>query len=115
QVFAELYNDNYELVNEPEAFLKVAGPNNKEYDFVFSRTDDKYEINAGSFPSGDYEYTATTALAGNQFSKTGKFTIQSKDLELYDVIADHSVLSKLSARTNGEMFFISDSDQLVQR
>jgi hypothetical protein len=113
--FGELYNDNYELVNEPEAFLKLTGPNRKEYDYVFSRTDDKYDINAGSFPAGDYEYTATTALSGNQYSNSGRFTIQSKDLELYDVIADHSVLSKLSARTNGEMFFISESDQLIKR
>lgn len=113
--YGELYNDNYQLINEPEAVLKVTDINKKEYHFVFSRVDNHYEINAGSFPPGDYDFNATTATGGKKLVKKGKFTIKNKDLEYYDMIADHSVLSKLSTRTNGEMFFPENYDQLIKK
>ena len=115
QFYGELYNDNYQLVNVPEAFLKVTDMNRKEYEFVFSRVENHYEVSTGSFPPGDYEFIASTAIGSKKLTKKGKFTIKTKDLEFYDMIANHGVLSKLSSRSNGEMYFIQNYDKLIKK
>ena len=115
QFYGELYNDNYRLVNEPEALLKVTDTKKKEFDFVFSRVGNHYEVNAGSFPPDDYVYQAMTEIGSKKLIKKGKFTIKTKDLEFYDMIANHSVLSKLSARTNGAVFYPETTDKLLEK
>ncbi|MGE5355871.1 MAG: hypothetical protein ACM3PT_06480 [Deltaproteobacteria bacterium] len=115
QFYGELYNDNYQLINEPEAFIKVTDSNRKEYDYVLTRTNNHYELNAGVFPAGNYEFSATTTSGNKKLIKKGKFIIRSKDLEYYDMIADHSVLNKLSSRTGGAMFYPANSDKLVDK
>ncbi|MBP5758151.1 MAG: hypothetical protein J6W45_01970, partial [Bacteroidales bacterium] len=56
---AELYNDNYELVNTPEATLSVEG-NGKTLDFVFGKKSNYSQTSIGTLPQGKYSYTAKT-------------------------------------------------------
>lgn len=111
----ELYNDNFQPVNEPEAFLKIRDSKNKEFDYTFTRVENYYEIDAGVFPPGVYTYTANVDLGGKKHVKKGQFTIMAKDLEFYDMVANHALLSKLSTKTNGQMYFEKNLDQLVTK
>lgn len=111
----ELYNDNFQPVNEPEAFLKIRDSKNKEYDYTFTRVENYYEIDAGVFPPGVFTYTANVDLGSKKHLKKGQFTIVSKDLEFYDMVANHTLLSKLSSKTNGQMYFEKNIDQLVNK
>lgn len=111
----ELYNDNFQPVNEPEAFLKIKDSQNKEYDFTFTRVENYYEIDAGVFPPGVYSYSANVDLGGKKHLKKGQFTIVAKDLEFYDMVANHNLLSKLSNKTHGQMYFEKNIDQLVNK
>ena len=54
QFRAELYNQSYELVNEPEIKLNVKDAEGKEFKFLFNRTMQAYVLNAGRFPAGQY-------------------------------------------------------------
>ena len=105
--YGELYNDNYQRINEPEASLKIFDSSDRSYDFTFTRVDDHYEITTGSLFPGEYNYTATTKYNGETLTKKGKFTVKSTDLELYDIVADHNLMNKLSARTGGKMYYPS--------
>jgi len=113
QINAELYNDNFELINKPEAFIKIIDAKSKEFDFVFTRTDNSYSLNTGQFPAGNYHYIATVNYNGKTLTKKGEFDIQAKDLEKFDLVAKTGVLKKLSSKTDGKMYFDSQIDQLI--
>ena len=110
---AELYNDNFELINKPEAYLKIIDAKSKEYDFVFTRSENNYILNSGQFPVGHYRYIATVKYNGKTLTKKGKFDIQAKDLENFDLVARHRVLNNLSSRTNGKLYYENQMNALV--
>ena len=45
QFDAELYNDSYELVNDPEITIELFEESGAKYDFVFNRTSASYILN----------------------------------------------------------------------
>ncbi len=110
---AELYNDNYEPVNTYEAFLKIINDKGKEFDFVFSRIDNHYEINGEKFPAGNYNYIATIKYNGKNLTKKGKFKIVKKELEKFDLVAKHNILNNLSSKTGGKMYGFEQIDDLL--
>lgn len=109
----ELYNDNFELINKPEAYLKITDNHSKEFDFVFTREDNRYSLNAGQFPVGNYRFIANVKYNGKSIVRKGKFDIQEKDLEKFDLVARHDLLSKLSSKTNGKLFYKDQIDDLT--
>lgn len=100
---AELYNNSYELVNEPDVNMVIRNENNKDFTFTFSKTGRYYTLNAGFFPVGTYTFKATTNYSGNLLSYTGKFEVQPVQLELYETTANHSILRTLSQNSGGKM------------
>ena len=110
---AELYNDNYEAINTPEAFLKIINDKGKEFDFVFSRQDNHYEINGEKFPAGNYRYIASVKYNNKDLIKKGKFKIIQKELEKFDLVAKHHILNNLSMKTDGKMYGFEEIDDLL--
>jgi hypothetical protein len=51
---SEVYNESYELINHPEVEITIINDEGKKYPFVFSKTENSYHLNAGSFPVGTY-------------------------------------------------------------
>ncbi len=109
---AELYNESYEPINTPEAFLTVINSKGEEFKFTFDKTNKAYNLRAGLFPPGNYRYTSTTNLQGEQLSVDGKFSVRSIQLELYNLTANHTVLKSLAEQNGGNMLYINDLDNL---
>lgn len=105
QLDAELYNDNYQLVNDPDATIVIAGSQGKEYNFTFDKTDKAYTLNAGILPVGNYTFRAAVSYNNQNLSYTGQFSVQPIQLELYETTADHNTLQQLSAKYGGEMVY----------
>ena len=105
---AQLYNDNYELINEPEVNLAISNSEGKKFNYTFSRTQNYYSIDAGRLPPGKYSYTANTNYQSTQLSDKGKFTVQNIELEQYDLTARHGLLQLLSQKYGGKVFYPSD-------
>ena len=93
---AQLYNDNYELVNEPEVFLSVFGADNQEYQFIMNRNNDYYSISAGQLSPGNYRFNAKTNYNGSEYTDNGRFSVQEIQLESFDLEARHNVLADLA-------------------
>lgn len=110
---AQLYNDNYELVNEVEVFLKLVNQDKKEFDFTFSKTNSYYTLNANLLPPGKYSYTASTTYDGEAMSQKGYFSVQDIQLELYDLTARHGLLKALSNKYGGKVVLPTESSTLV--
>ena len=106
---AQLFNDNYELVNEPDVQLTIINEENKEYNYTFSRSNSYYTLNAGMLPPGKYNYVAQTNFDGVKYDDKGFFTIQNIQLELYNLTANHTLLAALSDKYGGQVFMPDNS------
>ncbi|MBO7446625.1 MAG: hypothetical protein J6T86_09490 [Bacteroidales bacterium] len=101
---AELYNDSYELINEPDVKMSIKGHGDTTYEAQFSKQNNGYYLNVGELPTGTYQWTATTQSGNKKFSKSGQFTVQEVMLETANLIADHDLLKSISTATNGQFF-----------
>jgi hypothetical protein len=112
---AQLYNDAYEMINDPEVFLSIKDENRKEYKFNFSKNNNFYSLDAGLLPVGSYTYTASTNYKGNALSASGKFSVQSIQLEQYNLTANHSMLRELATKYNGRAISPAQIKELTEQ
>lgn len=115
QFGAELYNESYELINEPDVRMVISDSEGKDYDFIFNKTDNAYALNAGILPVGNYTFRGTTTYNGEQLSYEGQFSVQPIQLELYQTTADHGLLRILSEEYGGELLYPSQLSSLPER
>ena len=101
---AQLFNDAYEMFNEPEVFMAVRDENKKEYKYNFSKTGNYYLLDIGQLPAGNYTFQANTTTKGQPQIFNGKFSVEALQLEAYDLTARHDVLAALSKKFNGSLY-----------
>lgn len=114
EIDAELYNDSYQLVNEPDVNIVITDENKKIFPFAFTRTSNAYYLNAGSLPPGDYSYKATTSFAGKAFQKSGMFTVMSLNVESMNTVANHVLLNNMAVRHKGKMVYPDQMDDIMK-
>lgn len=110
---AELYNDSYQLVNDPDVNVVISDEQNINYPFAFTRTSNAYYLNAGSLPPGEYTYKASTTFAGKPLQKTGKFSIRNLNVEAMNTVADHLLLNNIAKRHNGQMVYPGSMNEII--
>jgi len=109
---AELYNDSYELINEPEITLQIVDEENKDYQFSFNKTSTAYLLNAGMLPVGFYHYSAKVEWGNKTYSQQGKFQINPILLEANNTVADHQLLQNLATKNDGLLIYPNAIGQL---
>ncbi len=102
---AELYNESYELTNEPEVRMVITDQNKRTFSYVFSRTSVAYRLNAGILPVGDYSYTAQVRSGNRILKESGEFSVEPLVAEYIRLRADHRLLNSLSAGHDGAMVY----------
>lgn len=112
---AELYNDNYELINTPDASITLKHSNKKTYPYLFSRTGNGYILDAGVLPPGEYTYTANTQLGREKHTGSGQFAIIQQQTEYRQTTANHQLLYNLAQLNNGEMIYPSEINTLMDK
>jgi hypothetical protein len=110
---AELYNDNYELVNTPEATIRIRNANREEFDYTFNTTGDSYTLGIGRFPEGSFSYSAAVEFNGVRHTADGRFAIQPVQLEALSSTADHGLLRLLAGQYGGTVVSPAGMDQLA--
>ena len=73
---AELYNDNYELINTPDVFIKIRNQNREEFDYSFNSSGDSYALQIGRFPEGNYTWSASTDVNVVRLTHDVRFLVQ---------------------------------------
>ncbi|MEI6765653.1 MAG: hypothetical protein WCM76_08425 [Bacteroidota bacterium] len=109
---AEVYNDSYELINEPEVSVVIQNADKKKFNFTFSKTQKSYHLEAGMFPVGEYEYSAQVKVGDKVLQKNGVFTVSALNVEAVNLVADHKLLYSLANKHDGKVVFPSDMDKL---
>ncbi len=100
---AELYNDNYELINEPSVQAVITDEDGREFSYTFNPTGNAYRLNAGVLPVGNYRFQANVNTGTESLNYSGQFSVQAVQLERYETTADHDLLRLLSERFGGEL------------
>ncbi|MFN4234288.1 MAG: hypothetical protein ACK4IK_05725 [Bacteroidia bacterium] len=116
---AELYNDAFELFNEPEVTINIFDSNKKRYPFTFVKTSNAYRLNAGFLPVGDYTYEAFVKYGDKILKQSGSFSISAIVIEQLNTKANHQLLYSLSEKHGGKLFLSAQltelKDELLQR
>ena len=101
---AELYNDVYELVNEPDVTLTLTNEEKIKYDYRFSKQFNSYYLNIGKLPVGNWSWHAATTMGNKNYSKSGQFSIREVMIETANLVANHTLLQSISQTTNGKFY-----------
>lgn len=112
---AELYNDSYERVNEPDASLVITNSEGKDFNYTFNKTTNGYTLNARIFPVGNYRFRSTVFSNGESLTYNGQFSVQPVQLELYETTANHGLLRLLSEKYGGEVVYPADLTSIGTR
>jgi len=110
---AELYNDSYELINTPDVNITIKNADQKEFKYLFDRTENHYSLNAGNLETGDYTFDAETLLGKQLYTEKGNFSIVKNELETQNTVADFGVLYQLSVQSGGKFFTMNKNGMLV--
>ena len=111
---AELYNDSYELVNDPEITIDLLDENGAKYNFIFNRTTSAYVLNAGILPSGIYAYTAQVTFGNKDYTDKGRVQIKPLFLEANNTRANHQLLQNIAQKFGGEFFYPTNIEGLAK-
>lgn len=109
---AEVYNQSYELITEPDVSLTLKDFNQKTYNYTFSKKQNMYQLSAGLFPPGEYRYEAKVKYGNQFYSKSGIIIIKEIVLEKINAVANHQLLYQLSHESSGKLYYPSQLNQL---
>ncbi len=111
---AELYNESFELVNEPDASLVITNAEGKDFSYTFNRVGNAYQLNAGILPVGNYSFRASTNYNGENLSYDGQFSVQPIQLESFETTADHGMLRLLSEQYGGQLLYPGEMNRIPE-
>jgi len=109
---AQLYNENFESINNTEAELTITNESGEKFEYTFSKTNDYYFLEVGRFPEGNYRFNATTVYNGKNLNAGGKFSVQSILKEQFDLTAKHDLLYSLSDKFGGKVVYPNELNSL---
>lgn len=109
---AELYNDNYERINNPDVTLSIQSSDSKTYNYNLGKKDNYYEQNIGTLPPGEYTFSAKTAWNNKALNSDGKFSIQEEDIELNNLVARPDLLRGIAEKSGGQSYSKSGLEEL---
>lgn len=112
---AELYNDNYELINTPEVSIVIRNTAGEEFDYLFATSGESYALQIGRFPEGNYTWSAFTDINGVRHTHEGRFVVQPVQLEAMETTADHGLLRLISSKYGGAMIYPDQVESLANR
>jgi hypothetical protein len=112
---AEVYNQSYELINEPEVSIVITNSENKKFPFTFGKTNNAYRLNAGMFPVGEYNFEAKVKVGEKIYTQKGEFSVSALQVEYTNTVADHQMLYSLAHKHDGEMIYPPDMEKLSDK
>ena len=110
----ELFNENYEPINDPDVEMEIINAEKKVIKSTFSPIGNTYRLNAGMLPPGEYSYNASTTYGKKNFAKSGKFIVTAVNNELLRTEADHKLLYQMAKNSGGKFYTLSTMQNILQ-
>lgn len=114
EFYADYFNESFEPVNTFDASIKILNESGKDFSYTFLKEDNRYYLNIGQLPPGNYTYTATVNCGVNMFSDRGSFVVKALQVETQDLTANHALLRNIAYKS-GAMFYTANQLQLLEQ
>lgn len=108
---ASLYNESYELINDKEISLVIQNEKGDEFDYEFSKSLERYNLNVGVLDLGKYTFLAK--VKGGKLIRKGSFDVRAIQLEQLYTVANHKLLFQLSNISGGKLFYPNQLDKII--
>jgi len=111
-ITAELYNESYELNNEPDVQFQYTDKDGKKHELIFSKQNNAYFLSLGKLPVGTYLWSANVKFGAQSYTKSGLFTVKEIHLETLNLVANHALLQNIAENTHGKFYTAKDFSSL---
>jgi len=108
---ASLYNESYELINDKEISLVIQNEKGDEFDYEFSKSLERYDLNVGVLDVGKYTFLAKAK--NSELINKGSFDVRAIQLEQLYTVANHRLLFQLANISDGKLFYPNQSDKII--
>ena len=109
---AELYDDSWELINDPEVKFTLINEQKKQFKYSFTPYEQYYTLRLDNLSPGVYQYSGSVKLGDNVYSDRGEFVVNAISIESRRLQADFNLLYRLASESNGKMIFPQQMDKL---
>jgi hypothetical protein len=99
---AQLYNDNYQLIEDAEMSLILTDPSKKEFLYSFSPLKRKYQTSIKNLNKGSYEFKVNSKFKQEHTEQSGTFVVLESKLEQQQQEANWKTLKQLSSNSSGQ-------------
>jgi len=111
---SQVYNDIYEPVYGNRIDLELTDEAGKKYTYNYVTNPGNVRYQMGGLAEGIYRFKSSVDLNGKREEVRGQFLITAQDVELQNLMADFSLLRKLSTTTGGKFYSLTQLEQLRQ-
>jgi len=108
---SSLYNESYELINDKEISIVIQNEKGDEFDYEFSKSLERYNLNVGVLDVGRYTFLAK--VKGSELIREGSFDVRAIQLEQLYTVANHKLLFQLANISGGKLFYPYQSDKII--
>jgi hypothetical protein len=109
---AEVYNQSYQLITDPDVAIILEDEKGKQYNYTMSRNNSSYYLDAGLFLPGEYKYRSTIKVNNQVYSQSGTINIKEMVAEKINTVANHTLLFQLAQNTGGKLIHPDQTGQL---
>jgi len=111
QLNAQLYNDNYQLIDDAELSLYLKDKKKTEHLYTLNSSETTYNTSIDNLNEGTYQFKVVSKFNGEQTEQTGTFAILDSQLEQQKLNADWTTLKIISDNTQGLLIQKNDFDK----
>ena len=98
---AQLYNDNYKLINDAELSLQLIDASEKKFIYNFNPMNTKYQARIMNLNKGLYQFKVSSTYKQEYLDQAGTFAVLESKVEQQKQEANWKTLKQISGNTNG--------------
>ena len=114
QLNAQLYNDNYQLIDNAELSLYLKDEKKTEYLYTLNSGGTTYNTSIDNLNEGTYQFKVVSKFKDEQTEQTGTFAVLDSQLEQQKLEADWTTLKKISDNTQGVLIQKEDFNNYAE-
>ncbi|HIG58302.1 MAG TPA: hypothetical protein EYQ21_02720 [Flavobacteriales bacterium] len=99
---AQVYDASLRPTTNVDISLTLRNENNREFDYYFSVSENRYRLDCGRLTPGEYTWNSSCILDGEIHEEKGSFVITELKAEMSSLPANHGLLKRLSLKSGGE-------------
>ena len=106
----QLYNDNYQLIEDAEINLVLTNSTEKEFIYSFSPHKRKYQTSIKNLNKGSYKFNVNSKFKNEYLEQSGAFVVLESKLEQQQQEANWKTLKQLSSNSSGQFILRENFD-----